>query len=43
MLPDSKQCRAYCNLNSMLITSYLSYLNKRREVNLYIQLGELDY
>jgi hypothetical protein len=43
MLPGSKQCRAYYNLNSILITGYLSYLNKHREVNLYIQLGKLDY
>ena len=38
MSPDSKQCRACCNLDSVLTTGYLSYLNERREVNLYIQL-----
>jgi accessory gene regulator protein AgrB len=42
MLPDSKQCRACCNLNSILTTGYLSYLNERKEVNLYIQLAYLD-
>jgi hypothetical protein len=36
MLPNSKQCRAYYNLNFILTTGYLSYLNERKEVNLYI-------
>jgi hypothetical protein len=36
MLLDSKQRRAYYNLSSILITGYLSYLNKHKEVNLYI-------
>jgi hypothetical protein len=36
MLPGSKQYKAYYNFNSILITGYLSYLNKRKEVNLYI-------
>ena len=42
MSPDGKQCRACCNLDSVLTTGYLSYLNECREVNLYIQLGVLD-
>ena len=42
MSPDGKQCRACCNLDSVLTTGYLSYLNERREVNLYIQLPGRD-
>ena len=39
---DSKQCRACCNLDSMLTIGYPSYVNECREVNLYIQLDSLD-
>jgi hypothetical protein len=42
MLLNSKQYKVYYNLNFMLITGYLSYLNKHKEVNLYIQLVYLD-
>jgi hypothetical protein len=42
MSPECKQCRACCNLDSVLTTGYLSYPNERREVNLYIQLAGRD-
>jgi len=42
MSPGGKLCRACCNLDSVLTTGYLSYLNECGEVNLYIQLSFLD-